>query len=70
MPIENDEIDQMLSDALNRKGFKGLEIKRITQGKYHFGTMRINAEIKNQNLIVRVGGGYMSIDEFIESHGE
>ena len=30
--------------------------------------MKIYAEIKNNNLIIRVGGGYMKMDEFIKTH--
>jgi hypothetical protein len=32
--------------------------------------MKISAKIVNGNLIVRVGGGFMSIDEFIQKHAE
>lgn len=35
-----------------------------------FGTQKISAKIVNGNLIVRVGGGYMPIDEFIQKHAE
>ena len=30
--------------------------------------MIFHAELRNGNLIVRVGGGYMAIAEFIERH--
>lgn len=33
-----------------------------------FGTMKIHAEIRNGHLIIRVGGGYMTMDEFIKTH--
>jgi hypothetical protein len=32
--------------------------------------MKISAEIKNNRLIVRVGGGFMGIDEFIDKNAE
>lgn len=35
-----------------------------------FGTRRIFAKISNNKLIVRVGGGFTSIDEFITQYGE
>ena len=34
-----------------------------------FGTRNIIAKIINGNLLIRVGGGYMSADEFIEQYG-
>lgn len=35
-----------------------------------FGTKKIYAKIMNNKLVVRVGGGFMGIDEFIHSYGE
>jgi hypothetical protein len=34
-----------------------------------FGSRKIIAKIINGNLLIRVGGGYMSADEFIEQYG-
>lgn len=44
-------------------------MKRISAGKYLFGTKQILAKIINDKLVIRVGGGYMSADEFIETYG-
>jgi len=41
-------------------------VKRLGPGKYMFGTRNIIAKIIDGNLLIRVGGGYMSADEFIE----
>jgi hypothetical protein len=35
-----------------------------------FGTKKIYAKIMNGKLVVRVGGGFMGIDEFIQTYGE
>ena len=35
-----------------------------------FGTKKIYAKVMNDKLVVRVGGGYMGIDEFINTYGE
>jgi hypothetical protein len=43
-----------------------LNVKRLGPGKYLFGTKNIMAQIINGKLVIRVGGGYMSADEFIE----
>lgn len=34
-----------------------------------FGTKKIYAKIINGKLVIRVGGGYMSIDEFMFYYG-
>lgn len=64
-----DKIDVMFMDALNRLNFTGLRITRLDTGKYMFGTKKIIAKIINGKLVIRVGGGYMSVDEFIEQYG-
>ena len=45
-------------------------INRIDKSKYLFGNKLINAKIVNGKLMVRVGGGFMIIDEFVELHSE
>lgn len=35
-----------------------------------FGTKKILAKIMNGKLVIRVGGGYMSAEEFIEQYGK
>ena len=43
-------------------------IRRMEQGFYLFGTRKIYAKVLNNKLVVRVGGGYMHIDEFIHQY--
>ena len=38
-------------------------------GYYMFGTKKIYAKIINGKLVIRVGGGYMGIDEFMFYYG-
>lgn len=59
----------MIAGYVNQKGVQ-LPITRMGGGYYMFGTRRIFAKISNNKLIVRVGGGYTSIDEFINQYGE
>lgn len=35
-----------------------------------FGTKKIYLTVLNDNILVRVGGGYQALDEFIRQHGE
>jgi hypothetical protein len=46
-----------------------LRIVRTAAGKYQFGSKKIIAKIVNMKLLIRVGGGYMGCDEFIDQYG-
>merc|ERR1712166_450698 len=39
---------------------------RETEGVYKFGTRRVNVRVDKDKINIRVGGGYMTIDEFID----
>jgi hypothetical protein len=45
-------------------------IKKLGNGYYIFGTRKIYAKILNGKLVIRVGGGYMVIEEFISTYAE
>ena len=59
-PVKGDPIDELFAKSLN------LPVKRLGPGKYMFGSKQILAKIINGKLVIRVGGGYMSADEFID----
>ena len=48
----------------------GLRVKRLQEGKYQFGSRNILAKIINGRLVIRVGGGYTGVYEFIEQYGK
>lgn len=66
--IKGDKIDELWCDCLNRANLD-IHCVRISAGKYQFGTRTIICKIVNGRLLVRVGGGFMSADEFIEQYG-
>ena len=39
---------------------------RESSGVYHFGQKRINIKVEKDKILIRVGGGYLSIDEFLD----
>ncbi len=45
-------------------------LQRIAEGQYMFGTRKIIAKIMTDKLVIRVGGGYMLIDEFLATYGQ
>ena len=67
--VKGDKIDELLCSYLNKANLD-FEIKRLGEGKYMFGSRQIMCKIVNGNLLIRVGGGFMSIDEFIEKYGK
>ena len=69
---KNDQVDRKLANYLNsfpeRKKLS-IMFLRETEGVYKFGSKRVYIKISQQdNLQVRVGGGYMHIDNFIEQY--
>ena len=42
---------------------------RHSEGIYSYGSRKISLKNENDKLKVRVGGGYLSIEEFIEQYG-
>ena len=66
--MKGDAIDELFAKHLNCHCLD-LPVKRLGVGKYMFGSRNIIAKIINGNLLIRVGGGYMSADEFIEQYG-
>ena len=70
--VKDDVVDQALSEYINSRP-QPLEVNfiREDQGTYLFGSKRVFIKIENGKIIskiylVRVGGGYMRIDEFVE----
>ena len=41
---------------------------RESEGVYQFGQKRINVKVEKDNIKIRVGGGYLSIDEFLDQY--
>lgn len=43
--------------------------ERESPGIYFFGLKKVIMKLENNQILVRVGGGYMAIDEFINQFG-
>lgn len=59
----------MIAKYVNTTGCP-VPIKRLGNGYYLFGTKKIFAKIMNGKLVIRVGGGFMVIEEFISAYAE
>lgn len=69
VPIPGDDIDALLAEKLRAYGCN-IPLTRLGGGFYLFGTRKIFAKIMNGKLVVRVGGGYMVIDEFLATYSD
>lgn len=66
-PFRGDEVDQGLADYLNSKDPPvPVPFRREEPGVYFFGTKKVFIKIEQGRIIIRVGGGFMRIEEFID----
>ena len=69
IPIKDDQIDKKLAEYINnypeRSKLK-IMFMRETEGVYQFGSKRVAVKVEKQGIKIRVGGGYLSIDEFLD----
>jgi len=66
---KGDNLDNMISNYINQVNCP-VPIRKIGNGFYLFGTKKIYAKILNGKLVIRVGGGYMIIEEFIAVYAD
>ena len=66
-PNKDDPIDIALSDYVNtRPGAIRVQFDREDQGIYNFGTKKIFVKLEQGKLLIRVGGGYMQVEDFVK----
>ena len=41
---------------------------RESEGVYQFGSKKVYVKVEKNDIKIRVGGGYMSIDEFLDQY--
>ena len=65
-PESGDAVDQTLAHYLNSRGSPlAVPFQRKDPGVYQFGSKRVFLRVENGVIVVRVGGGYMNIEEFL-----
>ena len=69
IPVKDDPVDRRLAEYINnypdRQKLK-IMFMRESEGVYEFGSKRIAVKVDKDKINVRVGGGYLSIDEFLD----
>lgn len=71
IPVRNDTIDRHLAEYLNNfpdRARLKIMFMRESEGVYMFGSKRIMVKVESNNIKIRVGGGYLSIDEFLDQY--
>ena len=71
IPVKGDDIDKKLAEYVNnypdRQKLK-IMFMRESEGVYEFGSKRIMVKVEKDKIRVRVGGGFLSIDEFLDQY--
>ena len=71
IPVKTDAIDSKLADYINNyPDQKKLKIMfmRESEGVYQFGSRRVSVKVDRGKISIKVGGGYLSIDEFLDQY--
>ena len=69
IPVKGDVIDKKLAEYINnypdRQKLK-IMFLRESEGVYEFGSRRVMVKVERDKIQIKVGGGYLSIDEFLD----
>ena len=66
--VKDDPIDSKLATLINKQPLairSRLVFERESQGVYRYHRRRVFMKIEGENVVIRVGGGYMSMEEFV-----
>ena len=69
IPVKNDSVDKRLAEYINNYPERAklkIMFMRESEGIYQFGTKRVYVKVDQGGIHIRVGGGYLSIDEFLD----
>jgi hypothetical protein len=68
--VRDDPVDRKLAEYINsaplRIKFRIMRLEREGEGVYKYGLKRVFIKIENDYIIIRVGGGFMNIEEFVD----
>ena len=69
IPVKGDKVDEKMAIYINNFDMD-VPMQRLGDGQYMFGSRKVFAKIMNDKLVIRVGGGFMLIDEFLPVYGQ
>lgn len=71
VPFKGDVVDKTLSEYINnypdRRKLK-LMFLRMSEGIYEFGTRRVSVKVERSSILVKVGGGWLQVEEFLDQY--
>ena len=70
-PVKDDIVDKRLAEYINTAPAKmrnNMRFEREAEGIYKYGKKRVFMKIEKDQIIIIVGGGYLTIEEFIEQY--
>ena len=71
IPVRNDPVDMKLAEYINnypdRKKLK-IMFMRESSGVYEFGQSKITVKVERDKILIRKGGGFLLIDEFLDQY--
>ena len=71
IPVKGDTIDKKLAEYINnypdRQKLK-IMFMRESEGVYQFGTKRVYVKCAKDKIEIKVGGGFLSLDEFLDQY--
>ena len=73
VPVKGDEIDIALAHELNEIDNPdkfNVAFIRLKPGVYTFGTRKVSIKLINGKVNIRVGGGYLKVDEFLDKYSQ
>ena len=71
VPVKGDEVDKVLADYLNNivdKSRLQVMFIRLNPGVYSFGSKKVCIKVNDGKINIRVGGGYLRIEEFLDKY--
>ena len=71
VPVKDDPTDTKLANYINNYPDKEklrIKFQRESEGVYRFGSKKVIVKVEKDRIKIRVGGGYLSIDQFLEQY--
>ena len=71
IPVKDSPVDKKLAEYINnypdRNKLK-IMFMRESEGVYEFGSKRVMVKVERDKINIKVGGGFLSIDEFLDQY--
>ena len=67
-PLVSDPVDLKLASYINRAPLhvrQKMNFQRESEGVYRYHRKRVFMKIEGDTIVIRVGGGYLTMDEFV-----